>query len=309
MARRIIATSTDYKIRENDLEVRVTAGTSTITITLPDADGARKDHEFRVSVASITGGTGVVSIVPSGSDTIDGRTSITLTRLYQVVTFVTDGANWHVKAHGGLSLRFGSYGTPVPYDGVGLCNMYSADIGGSAGTLTGFWYAKGTGTGELICFQPLIESDTAVTGPSTMKTVDALCGLVSATAKLAAVANSAEGMFALRGKVYCTDGATAAASSRIAALFLDTALNGANILAADIYSIYALNDGGGPCDAFARLNGQNGGKWTNLFSFPSATMQPLAAVGVYKTPQSNDATYFLTCDVNGTPYGIPLMAV
>jgi hypothetical protein len=64
---------------------------NTITRTLPAPSG-KTNKTFRFKNV----GTGVVTINPNASETIDGDSSVTLVNQYQFVTLVTDGTNWHV---------------------------------------------------------------------------------------------------------------------------------------------------------------------------------------------------------------------
>jgi hypothetical protein len=187
--------------------------------------------------------------------------------------------------------------------------MYVADIGGSAGCLGGFWLARVTGTGALIGHQILGEINTTVTGPTSGVAMDALIG-VAATARLAAVSGNTDGMFAVHAKVYASDGGTIPSGARAACLHLDTSFFGSNINSgALLYSIYALNDGGYPVTAFARLLSASGGKWTNLFSFNFTNgTDPLVANTVFTAPQTVAADGGIRIDRNGTPFYIPYYA-
>lgn len=64
---------------------------ATATITLPTAVGITG----RWYVIKNTGVAVVVTIATTSSQTIDGFTSHTLTALYESITVVSDGANWH----------------------------------------------------------------------------------------------------------------------------------------------------------------------------------------------------------------------
>src|SRR3990167_459822 len=304
MARYLQAVSASYSLRPGDLGVDVTTGASTITVTLPNAAGVRKEYDFRVS--KVDTGAGLVSVVPSGSETIYGRTAVTLTRAFQVSTFVSDGSNWHVKAHGGLNFRLGAYGTPVPYTGVGLCNMYALDsVADAAVSLVGFWLMRSTTVDGALGLQILVESECVATGPIGSIALDALAGLTSASSILASAGSDhTAGLFAVHAKAYGISGSTTSAGSRVAAIWLDCQLNGGNHSTSAYYSIYATS-GGLAFSSFARLQliGGEGAGWTNLLSFNFGEgTAPLVANTVFDetTPSGG-----ITIDVNGTPRYIP----
>ena len=80
------AVSTTYTATANDFWINVTSGT--VTINLPTAVGIA-GREYSITNSN----TGVVTITPNGSETINGGSSITLTR-WQHSTIRSDGANW-----------------------------------------------------------------------------------------------------------------------------------------------------------------------------------------------------------------------
>lgn len=66
--------------------------TNTITVNLPSA--ASVGSNFAISVQKADGGSTVATIDPDGTETVDGETTITLTRQFESVVLVSDGANW-----------------------------------------------------------------------------------------------------------------------------------------------------------------------------------------------------------------------
>ena len=257
-------------------------------------------------------GSGLVSVVPSGSETISGRAAVTLTHQYQVSSFISDGVNWQVKSFGGLSLRLGAYGTPVPDSTVGICNMYALNNTASSIGLVGFWLIRGTGTGASICWQGLIESETTVTGPASLTCVDALVGLTQTTSRLATAADHTSGMFAGHFKVYSVDGATVASGARAAAVWLDGQMNGANAspVAANYYAIYNTS-GGNKYEAFAKLHliSGEGAGWRTLFEFNFTNgTDPLVANTVFVAPDTVSPVGGIRIDDNGTDRYIPFYA-
>jgi len=67
-------------------------GSGSLTITLPDPSGlAGRIYTIKKIAGS---NSQEVSIIPNGSETIDGETSIEIKKIYTAVKLVTDGANF-----------------------------------------------------------------------------------------------------------------------------------------------------------------------------------------------------------------------
>ena len=67
--------------------------TGTFTIDLPTAIGNTGRYLVIKNI-----GTGTITVDASGTQTIDGALTYTLTLQYEVVTIVSDGSNWHIIA-------------------------------------------------------------------------------------------------------------------------------------------------------------------------------------------------------------------
>ncbi len=89
---RTFTTGTAATISDNIL---VFTGTTATTLTLPTAVSI-SGRSYQIKNASLTGPTPVLTIATTSSQTIDGLGSWTLTDLYQTVTIVSNGSNWHV---------------------------------------------------------------------------------------------------------------------------------------------------------------------------------------------------------------------
>jgi hypothetical protein len=90
------ATSTktsNYSITGTDVVVFADATSGNVTITLPTAS-ANAGYRFYVKRIDNSGNT--VSIARSGSDTIDGQTSITIAAQYDSYTVVSNGSLWYI---------------------------------------------------------------------------------------------------------------------------------------------------------------------------------------------------------------------
>jgi hypothetical protein len=89
-------TNSPYTILSSDNVILVDTSTASVTITLPDTSsftGSRKYTIKDIGNAS----TNSITINRSGSDTIDGSTSLTISTDYVAYNLVTDGiANWYV---------------------------------------------------------------------------------------------------------------------------------------------------------------------------------------------------------------------
>lgn len=82
----IRTTAVDTTLSASDEILVVSAGA---TVTLPKASNY-KNKQFNI----IRSGTGTVTIVPSGTDTINGDTSLDLVAQWSSVVVVSDGLNW-----------------------------------------------------------------------------------------------------------------------------------------------------------------------------------------------------------------------
>ena len=90
------ATSTktsNYTITGTDVVIFADATSGSVTITLPTAS-ANAGYRFYVKRIDNSGNT--CSIARSGSDTIDGQTSITIAAQYDSYTVVSNGSLWYI---------------------------------------------------------------------------------------------------------------------------------------------------------------------------------------------------------------------
>lgn len=92
----ILATATkttNYTITANDTVILGDTTGGDVTITLPLASIA---SGYRFCIKKTDSSANDVIITRSGSDTIDGSTSATITLQYASVTIVSDGSNWYI---------------------------------------------------------------------------------------------------------------------------------------------------------------------------------------------------------------------
>ena len=90
------ATSTktsNYTITGTDVVIFANATSGNVTITLPTASS---NAGYRFYVKRIDGSGNTCSVARSGSDTIDGQTSISLDLQYTSLTVVSDGSAWYI---------------------------------------------------------------------------------------------------------------------------------------------------------------------------------------------------------------------
>lgn len=84
----IVTKTSAYTLTSNDV---VVLANGTFTITIPTAVGIEgKTYD----VKNI--GTGSVTLDPNGAQTIDGDTTKILNTLYDSLTIISDGSNWHI---------------------------------------------------------------------------------------------------------------------------------------------------------------------------------------------------------------------
>lgn len=85
--------SSGYTISTTDTVIFANAASGAVTITLPLASGAA-GYRFYVKRTDSSANACAVGI--SGSDTIDGQSSITLSAQYMSLTLVSDGSAWYI---------------------------------------------------------------------------------------------------------------------------------------------------------------------------------------------------------------------
>jgi len=83
----------NYTITGTDVVIFADAASAAVTITLPLASSFAG---YRFFVKRIDGSANTCQIVRSGSDMIDGDTSILMTVQYLSMTLVSNGSNWYI---------------------------------------------------------------------------------------------------------------------------------------------------------------------------------------------------------------------
>jgi len=82
--------STNYNANDGEI-VLVDASGGAVTVTLPSpSNGAR------VRVKKIDSSSNTVTVQPSGTETIDGASSHSISQQYETYEYVSDGTNWYV---------------------------------------------------------------------------------------------------------------------------------------------------------------------------------------------------------------------
>jgi len=82
-----VAKTSTYTITNDDYIIDATS--NTFAATLPTASG-ETGRQFIIK----NSGTGVVTVTPDGSETIDGEATAELSMQYDSITVVSDGSNW-----------------------------------------------------------------------------------------------------------------------------------------------------------------------------------------------------------------------
>lgn len=86
-------TAANYSITAADSIIFANAASNSIQITLPAASGL---NGYRYYVKRIDPSTNTVTILRSGTDTIDGQTSLTLDLQYTALALVSNGSAWYI---------------------------------------------------------------------------------------------------------------------------------------------------------------------------------------------------------------------
>lgn len=85
--------TSSYTVTSSDTVVFADATSGNVTITLPAASGLTG---YRFYVKRIDGSANTVTVARSGSDTIDGATSHTLSLQYMAIGLVSNGSAWYI---------------------------------------------------------------------------------------------------------------------------------------------------------------------------------------------------------------------
>ena len=83
----------NYTINNSDCTVLCDATGGNITITLPAADSA---DERRFSIKKIDSSANLVTITPSGANTVDGESSVIIELQWVNVVVQSNGTNWYI---------------------------------------------------------------------------------------------------------------------------------------------------------------------------------------------------------------------
>lgn len=90
---RVVAVSADYAVLDIDDFIAISAAGAPRTVTLPTSVG---ENGRRHTILKSDSSANAVTIATTSGQTINGATSFTLFNQYDVVTLVSDGANWFV---------------------------------------------------------------------------------------------------------------------------------------------------------------------------------------------------------------------
>jgi hypothetical protein len=85
--------TTNYTISSTDTVIFADATSGNVTITLPAASGLTG---YRFYIKRIDSASNTVTVARSGSDTIDGLTSLTLDLQYTALAVVSNGSAWYI---------------------------------------------------------------------------------------------------------------------------------------------------------------------------------------------------------------------
>ena len=224
---------------------------------------------------------------------------------------LTDVTLNHSGSSGPVMIRAGTYGSPVsssdPHQS-GMIRLYgSNDAATDDGT--GFYdrglfaYLRTDKAKGIFPVAGLAEvRTTAGDGPVAVMASQFIAGLHTADSKLAATASVTDGMFGSWLKVYSVTGSVAAATSRVAPVWLDNQMSGT--VSGEEYAAF-ITSGGSKVDAVFGFETSSVG-WTNLMYFDETAYDQDPVVAGDATGGSKD--YGLRVSINGTAYLIQLYA-
>ena len=85
--------TSSYTVGASDAVIFANATSGSVTITLPVASGLTG---YRFYIKRVDGSTNTCTIARSGTDTIDGLTSLTIDQQYTSLLVVSDGSAWYI---------------------------------------------------------------------------------------------------------------------------------------------------------------------------------------------------------------------
>lgn len=112
------------------------------------------------------------------------------------------------------------------------------------------------------------------------------------------------GLHNVHGKVQGDVGATWSSGCRVAPFWSDIQINGNDVKAEEVFHFFG-SAGGSHARAFLYMEGQQP---VYFLETDTALGEEMLASSGYATTQSNDPDGYLKVNLNGTVYGIPLMA-
>jgi len=219
----------------------------------------------------------------------------------------------HSGAGGPVMIRAGTYASPVassdPHQS-GMIRLYGSNDS-TTDDGTGFYdriiFANSQITGNKSAFpiSSLVEIRDvgANDGPVAAMAGQFIAHMTTAGSKLAATATVTDGMFGMWTKVASVVGSAAAATSRVAPIWIDNQMCGT--VSGEEYGIFATTGGTVP-DAFVGFETTSSG-WESLFYFDeTASIHPPVISG---DTSATSADYHLRVNIDGTMYGIQLYAL
>uniref|UniRef100_A0A6M3J898 Uncharacterized protein n=1 Tax=viral metagenome TaxID=1070528 RepID=A0A6M3J898_9ZZZZ len=228
-----------------------------------------------------------------------------------VIDFTSVTIN-HTGSNGPCMIRAGTYASPVTNadeDQSGMVRLYGAT------TADGTSYDRGvfvclqtTGTKGIFPVAGLAEIKAQTgAGPTKAQAAQFIVMLQDVTSVLASLGgDSTAGMYAAWLKVGGVSGSVASAGSRVAAVWLDNQLNGT--VSGEEYAAF-ITCGGSKVDAVFGFETTSSG-WKNFLYFDETAydQDPVVASGCNVSGAGASEAY-LRISLNGTVYGIPLIAI
>lgn len=97
----VTSVSANITLDNTESYVNVDASGASRNVTLPTAVGIKGTM---YSVKKTDSSVNTVTLLPNGSETIDGSVSVVLSYQYETVTVISDGTNWYQKTRATVSV-------------------------------------------------------------------------------------------------------------------------------------------------------------------------------------------------------------
>jgi len=151
----VLNKTADYTVTTSNRKTLITCDATSANIEITLLSAATAGSGFNLIVKKTDASTHTVTITPDGSETIDGKTSQTITLQNEARVLVSDGTNWQLTSTVPVTdviktvkaKAFATSGTYTPSAGMAYCWVRLIGGGGGGGGVAGGTATAGAGGG------------------------------------------------------------------------------------------------------------------------------------------------------------------